>query len=398
MKQRIVYICSVLFAVCYILIGSHIAHADIPSFQNIYQDSCEKARVEGIISRTTAQMSDGMFFSNGVNITFGATLLSGEGKGSLVTAIQNCDPEAAYQLREIKPGDTVLLVKGQGNGENWLMGEYVRTDNLIVFGAIFALLLVLFGKMKGFNALLSLCFTCLSIFAVFIPAILAGRNIYFWTMLTCTFIILMTLLLVNGADRKSLCGAAGCFCGVLAAGVLTFVFDGFLQLTGMIDEQSLFLKYMIEDRPIDLKAIIFAGILIGAVGAIMDVAISMSSALYELSLTEGSSTASLLKSGMAIGRDIMGTMSNTLVLAYIGSSLSTTLLLTAYSTSLLSLLNREMIVVEILQALVGSFGLLLTIPLTSVVCAVVYKKSQKQIEQYPYGDMLHKEGVKEEKQ
>jgi len=83
-----------------------------------------------------------------------------------------------------------------------------------------------------------------------------------------------------------------------------------------------------------------------------------------------------MRSGITIGRDIMGTMSNTLILAYIGSALSVTLLLIAYSGSWLALLNREMIVVEILQALIGSIGLLLTIPLTSLVCAVIYCKSE----------------------
>ena len=94
------------------------------------------------------------------------------------------------------------------------------------------------------------------------------------------------------------------------------------------------------------------------------------------------SPAAILRSGMTIGRDMMGTMSNTLILAYIGSSLSVTLLLVAYSSSIMALLNREMIVVEILQALVGSMGMTLTIPLTSFICAIVYcKKSNSSVNQ-----------------
>ena len=133
----------------------------------------------------------------------------------------------------------------------------------------------------------------------------------------------------------------------------------------MVDDDSLHLYLLNEDRPIDLKAIIFSAIIIGAIGAIMDVSVSIASSLKELQdQVEHVSFGMLLKSGITIGKDMMGTMANTLILAYIGSSLSVTLLLVAYSNSLLTLFNREMIVVEILNALVGSFGILLTIPLT----------------------------------
>ncbi len=381
MKQKTIYVAAVILSILYLIIGHRVASADLPVFEHIYQDSVEKAQVQGIISRqSAAQEVDGVKYGRGVNIIFGAKLLTGPQKGSMVTALQNCDPDSPYQLREIKTGDHVLVTQNPDfHGEvKWIMGEYVRTDTLILLAAAFGLLLILFGRLKGVNTILSLAFTCLAIFTVFVPAILSGKNIYFWAILTCAFIIMMTLLIVNGANKKSLCSAIGCFSGILVSGGLTLFTDKFLQLTGMVDEESLYLKYLLEDRTIDLKAIIFAAILIGAVGAIMDVAISLSSALYEVyEATPDCSPAAIMRSGMTIGRDIMGTMSNTLVLAYIGGSLSLTLLLIAYSSSWLGLLNREMIVVEILQALVGSFGLLLTIPLTSAVCAAIYCLSKK---------------------
>jgi uncharacterized membrane protein len=134
--------------------------------------------------------------------------------------------------------------------------------------------------------------------------------------------------------------------------------DRTLALTGVLSEESVYLTYLPMETPIDLKAIIFAAIVIGAIGAIMDVAMSISSALWEIAGTsESASFETLFRSGINIGRDVMGTMANTLILAYIGSSLSVVLLISVYSSSLLYLLNREMIVVEILQALVGSFGI-----------------------------------------
>ncbi|MFV0497882.1 MAG: YibE/F family protein [Candidatus Fimivivens sp.] len=381
MKQKAIYIGSIILSILYLFCGSKIAASNMPEFEHIYQDNCERAQVEGIISRqSAAQEVGGMQYGQGVNIVFGAKLLTGPQKGSLITVLQNCDPDSPYQLREVKTGDHVLVIENpEFQGEiKWMVGEYVRTDTLLVFAVIFGVLLILFGRLKGFNTILSLSFTCLAIFAVFVPAILSGKNIYFWAILTCAFIIIMTLLIVNGANKKSLCSGIGCFCGILLSGALTLFSDNFLHLTGMLNEESLYLKFLIEGQTIDLKAIIFAAILIGAVGAIMDVAISLSSALYEIyEATPNCTPAAIMRSGMTIGRDIMGTMSNTLVLAYIGGSLSLTLLLIAYSSSWLGLLNREMIVVEILQALVGSFGLLLTIPMTSAVCASIYCLSNK---------------------
>ncbi len=382
MKQKIIYIFSIVLSILYLVVGGKIAASNLPVFEHIYQDSCEKALVQGITARqSAAQEVSGIKYGNGVNIIFVAKLLTGPQKGAMVTALQNCDPDSPYQLREVKTGDHVLLTQNpefQGDVK-WMMGEYVRTDTLLIFAIAFGLVLILFGRFKGLNTILSLCFTCTAIFSVFVPAILSGKNIYFWAILTCAFIIVMTLMIVNGANKKSLCSGIGCISGILVSGGLTLFADRFLQLTGMVDEQSLFLKFLIDGQTIDLKAIIFAAILIGAVGAIMDVAISLSSALYEVyEATPNCPPAAIMRSGMTIGRDMMGTMSNTLILAYIGGSLSLTLLLIAYSSSWLGLLNREMIVVEILQALVGSFGLLLTIPLTSAVCAAIYCLSKKE--------------------
>ena len=153
--------------------------------------------------------------------------------------------------------------------------------------------------------------------------------------------------------------------------------DNIIKLTGYVDENSVYLVYLNEENPIDLKAIIFSSIIIGAIGAIMDVAVDISVALKEIAdKVKDSSFHSIVKSGLTIGRDILGTMSTTLILAYIGSSLSVVLLLVAYNSSLTYLFNREMIVVEILQALVGSLGILFTIPLTSIICGILYTRNK----------------------
>jgi uncharacterized membrane protein len=208
---------------------------------------------------------------------------------------------------------------------------------------------------------------------VFVPSVLAGSNVYLMTALTCIFSIVTTLLITNGATAKSFTTILGCTFGVTMAAILAVYFDKSLKLTGLLDEHSIYLKTMGNGVEVDLRALIFAMIVIGAMGAVMDVAMDISSSLNELHVNAPHMKfLDLFKSGMTIGRDVMGTMANTLVLAYIGSSLCSILIYITYSSSLFELMNRENIVVELLQALIGSMAILLTIPLTTLVCCFMY--------------------------
>jgi uncharacterized membrane protein len=230
--------------------------------------------------------------------------------------------------------------------------------------------------MQGLKTVISLGFTCVSVFAVLIPAILNGHNIYLWSVIICVYITLMTLSLISGFNTKSLCSVIGCLSGVACAGLTVLVMDKFLNMTGLLEEESIYLYQLYPDNPINLKAIIFAMITIGALGAVMDVSMSISSSLFELKTKSPSiQPKELMKSGFTIGRDMMGTMANTLVLAYIGSSLTCVLLLVSYNANIEQVINKEVIVAEVLQALAGSMGMLLTLPLTSAVCAAVYYKN-----------------------
>ena len=161
------------------------------------------------------------------------------------------------------------------------------------------------------------------------------------------------------------------------AGLLTLLMSYLMQLTGMISEETLYLQLVQTANPIDLRGLVFAAIIIGALGAIMDVAMDIASSLNEMRQNiPNISGKQLIKSGMNIGRDVMGTMANTLILAYIGSGLITTLLLVAYNVSFIELMNMEFIVVEILQALVGSIGILLAIPMTAIISAAIYPRKK----------------------
>ena len=378
-KSMLIYLAVLAISVLYIVVGHQIAMINYQPFSGDDESIVIKATVVDVVDRYMEeyQISETEFAQN-ETILFTAEVRSGELKGEIIDAAQTLDYFTALNPRVVEPGDKVLLYTiPDGMAENqWLLSDYQRSDQILALLAVFLVLVLLFGRWQGFNTILSLSLTCLAVFYVFVPAVLAGENIYVWAIITCIYMTFMTLFIVNGVNRKSFAAILGCLAGVALAGILTVLMDQSMMLTGVLDENSVILYGLKPDNPLDLRAIIFASIIIGAVGAIMDVSISIAAALAELKeKVPNISFKELLQSGMIISRDIMGTMSNTLILAYIGGFMSGVLLMVAYNSSMLDLFNREMIVVECLQALVGSLGILMTLPFTSLICALLFKGS-----------------------
>lgn len=346
-------------------------------FKGEMEGSVIRARVIRIVDVKTNNVSGENEF---VTVTFKAQALNTELKGQTLDVVQEIDKAYAFSPRQVEQNDKVLVESYTQNGvRQFYFGDFIRITPLLWLLAIFCILIVVFAKMQGFKTVISLGFTCVAVFVVLIPAILNGHNIYFWSILVSIYITVMTLSIISGYNLKSLCAVIGCISGVFSSGLVVLVMDKFLNMTGLLEEESIYLYQLYPDNPINLKAIIFAMIIVGALGAVMDVSMSISSSLYELKQKSPSiSSKELMKSGFTIGRDMMGTMANTLVLAYIGSSLTCVLLLVSYNASLEQVINKEMIVAEILQALAGSLGMLLTLPLTSAVCAAVYYKKEEK--------------------
>ena len=380
-RNRIVWLLTVFLSIAYLYIGHGIAANDL-TIMNEEESLSAKARVISIEGQIE---EENYFDETGADQTtttiFLCQLLNGDGKGEEVLASQSGDVYSAGREKVVEPGDEIIVFHYPSDqyGTEWVFGSFVRFDTLLIFGAAFFVLLLIFGRGKGLSTIISLSFTCMAIFFVYIPSILNGYNIYLSTLVTSAFITVMTIIITNGWSTKTTATILGCLFGVFVAAMLSLILDGVLRLTGITDDHSVYLTYLSTKGPINLNAIIFGSIVVGSLGAVMDVAMDISSALYEIrEHMEKVSFHKLVKSGITIGRDIMGTMSNTLVLAYIGSSLSTVLLLTTYVTSMTELLNREMIIVELMQALIGSTAILLTIPLTAIVCGLIYSGTYKR--------------------
>lgn len=315
-----------------------------------------------------------------VTIKVKIKFLSGNLKGNIVDSELVQDGMFNKLTRKVEEGDKYIVYKQYVEGvQYWGLGEPIKTTKLSYLLGIFFIGLIILGGLNGVKTIVSLSATCLGIFMVFIPSIMAGANIYLSTIIVSAFIIFVTLPIVIGINKKCLASIMGCLGGVLISGIVTVIMTNFLNLSGMVNEESVYITYINSD--INLKAIVFASILIGSLGATMDIAISIASSIKEIANeVKDVSRKKLILSGLNIGKDIMGTMTNTLILAYIGSSLSMAILLIAYNTSIYEALNKERMVVEILQSLTGSLGMLLTIPITAVVSSALYIKKKTNSE------------------
>lgn len=369
MRNKIIYLVTILISILYIFIGNKIFTKDINFFEPTeYDAKFVKAEVIKVFDEFYSEESSS-------ELLFKAKILDREYGEEEVMAYQIFDQSSIAYSNKVEVGDKILLYENiDADGvTTWYADQLLRSDTMIILGVAFLVLLLVFGRTKGVNTIIALAFTCLSIFIVFVPSIISGYNIYLMSIITAIYIIVMTLIIVYGGNKKSLVAALGCVAGIMVSGLLTIIMAKTLELTGMLDEDSMHLLYIGGENPIDLRAIIFSSIILGAIGAIMDVSMSIASALNELADNmDTPSFSQIIKSGFEIGRDMMGTMANTLILAYIGSSLSVLLLYCAYNSSILYLMNKEIIIVELLQALIGSIGILAVIPFATYISAFIY--------------------------
>lgn len=264
----------------------------------------------------------------------------------------------------------VSLKLVDGNIEQATIFDVNRKNSIKILVIIFICVLIFFGGFKGIGGVLSLIFTFLLIIFCLIPLILKGLNPILVTIVVSSIAILINFLLVSGFSKKSFCAIVGTIGGTIISGIFALYFGNLMALTGFSDDsvQTLITH---TDLFIDFKGLLFSGIILGTMGAIMDVGMSISSFIFEIKKDyPNTSSLSLFKSGLNVGKDIMSTMTNTLVLAYSGASLPLFLYFTVMDNSFINIINMEIIAEEILRSLCGSIGLVLTIPLTSFIASI----------------------------
>ena len=248
--------------------------------------------------------------------------------------------------------------------------NYNRVPMLLGLMAVFAGLLVLIGRRKGVMALIGLVYTLACLWFILVPMILRGADPVLVTVVIVALTTAASLLLLTGLSRKTLCATLGCVGGVAAAGLFAAAAGTISPINGFNLPEAEELVLRAADQGLQIRGLFVSGILVASLGAVMDVAMSIASACWELRQVDPKlPRTALFRSGMNIGRDAMGTMANTLILAFAGSSLNTLLLCQVYDYPLIQIFNADAIAVEMIRGVAGSIGILLTVPLGALLSA-----------------------------
>lgn len=282
---------------------------------------------------------------------------------------------------DVDQGDRIIVrIMTDENGSYY--ASVFNYDRGIVLGGfllVFFILLAALGGKKGVGALAGLLLTLAGIWFILIPCLIRGIPAIPVTIAVSAVAAAAGLILLNGYTVKTLCAICGCVGGVLVAGITATVVGTLSPMNGfnMSEAENLILYGV--DQGLKVSGLLVCGVLISALGAVMDVALGIASSVWEIKEQNPAASAlSLFRSGMQIGKDAMGTMANTLILAFTGSSLNILILVQTYNIPFLQLINTDYIALEVVQSVAGSVGILLTVPLVAFISARLMVRGGKQ--------------------
>lgn len=304
-------------------------------------------------------------------------ILSGKFKSNEILTENIISGNPAYDIMLSKGDKVILHVEPKVefvediNDVDFFVSDIDRSSSLYFLTGIFFFLLLLIGRVKGVFSFLSILATAGLIFFALTPMILNGISPIIAALTVCILSTLITVYLVGGFNRKSTAAVCGTILSLIFAAGLSLLTIRLASLTGFSGEESMFLYTARQD--LDFTGILSASIMLAALGAVMDVGVSIASTINEIHATDNSlGIKALFQSGMNVGRDIIGTMSNTLILVYLGSALP--LVLLSNNIDLTKFFNLNQVATEISSALIGSIAILICVPLTAIISSYLIKK------------------------
>lgn len=278
-----------------------------------------------------------------------------------------------------KPGMKVIVMQSVA-GDSTVASVYTqdRESVIYIFALIYLLALCLIGGKQGIKGCLGLVFTFFCVIFVYLPLVYLKYSPFWTAVFVCFITTLVTMYLIGGPTRKTCAATLGTLAGVVLAGISAWCFSKASGISGYNVSDIETLMTLWNTNRIQVGGLLFSGLLISCLGAVMDVAMSISSAIDEIYKQNSSLTRTeLFKAGLRVGRDMMGTDSNTLILAFAGSSASTLLLDYAYDLPYQQIINSNNIGIAIMQGLAGSFGIVLSVPFTVLICTVLFHKNKQ---------------------
>ncbi|MDD2401198.1 MAG: YibE/F family protein [Clostridia bacterium] len=376
MQKKLAYVISLL-----LIIGGFAYSKSLNYEGQVNSEIMVKGIVEEVTELELSQeQAESMFVENGYLVR--VKIKDGSFAGRLVNTKHYEDSNPAYSFK-VYPGDEVVLnleVEDYILKEAYIAG--IARDKYLTYLLIaFLLCILIIGAKQGIKTILSLFITGWAVIKILLPAILLGKDPVIITILICAGVTIITHMIITGFTKKSLAAISGTVLGILVGGILAKTVISLSRLSGLTTEESRILFFNLPQGQLDPTGILFAGIVVGSLGAVMDVAMTIASSMTEIYKSNPSLTLKeLTKSGLNIGRDIIGTMSNTLILAYVGSALPLLLLFTAYNIPLIKYVNLDIITAEIIRALSGSIGLFLAVPFTAFISALLCRMKHAKVD------------------
>ncbi len=368
-KKELIFI-AVFFLFIFIL-------AIIPTgFEKQIYVNSEGVRAKVISVDNSGMYKTGMITQGGQNCEI--EIETGSHKGENVKGVNLF--VGKYEFDKIfKEGDkswVLLEFDSEGNIIFANMIDYYRIDKQIFLIGLFVLTIIIFSGFTGVRTLLSFSFAVLSIWKILIPLMLKGYNPLFVGLIVGNALTVTTLLLVAGFTKKAYAAIISSIGCSLITAFIAVIFTRYFNIDGTVMQWSESLLYA-GFMSLDLTSIFEAGVYLACSGAILDLAIDISASLEEIIKNNpGITKKNLIKSGLTIGKSVVGSQTTTLLLAYMGSYISVMMVYMAQGTPMMNILNSKAISAEILHTFVGCLGLVLVSPLTSLICGFMYYKNK----------------------
>ncbi len=375
-KRKITAIIASIVALIAFLTAIYLVNINRPLYRssNTSGIEYEVAKVTGILEdKTTREENTGLLLGKK---TMQLKILSGRYKEENVTVDNYFS--ALYNVN-VSQGDKVSVrIDTTEKGHSVSIYNYYRVPKLIACVLFFFFLLILIGGRQGAKSALGLIFTMVCIIWLLLPLSLKGFSPLLITIFIIALCNVLHFVLIAGMNKKMLAATIGSISGVLAGAVFSMIAQRMMSVTTYQMDEAETLMLVMTTTKLDMRHLFLCGVLIACMGAVMDVAMSISSAVSEVHEANPKfDRKRLFISGMNIGKDAMGTMANTLILAFAGGSLNMILLIYSYGVSFQQLMNTDFIAVELIQSIAGSIGIICTVPIAAFISAFMYGSENK---------------------
>ena len=305
-------------------------------------------------------------------------ILNGEyqGKEFSTDYVLSYDVEGKILAYELSKGNkvTVHITEDSNGNSSVTIDDIQRAGYVYTIFIFFLISIIVIGGKQGIKAALSLIITMLALYFILIKLIFAGVNVILATIITSFIIIAMTFIITNGLNKKTYTAIIASFAGTLIAGALVIVL-GFLAKLSGANEEAIQISSNLKTISFNFRELIFACIVVSSIGACMDICISIVNNLDDvINKTQDFSLLELFKTGIKIGRENIGTMSNTLILVYAGGLIKLILLYMACNMRIGNIISKETFAEQMISAMAGSIGVVFTIPLTAFAYSIINRK------------------------